>query len=68
MRKVKQMILQVLFKMPSLIGLLTKRKKAGSAEANGREPKTCLGRVFNYKVGHFADVHVFIYVDARPHL
>ncbi len=40
----------------------------GSAKANGREPETCLGRVFNYKLGCFNDVHVFIYVDARPHL
>jgi hypothetical protein len=26
---------------------------AGSAKANGREPKSCLGRVFNFKLGHF---------------
>jgi hypothetical protein len=30
---------------------------AESAKANGREPKTCLGRVFNYKLGCFEDVH-----------
>ncbi len=41
---------------------------AGSAKANGREPKTCLGRVFNYKLGCFDDVFVFIYVYALPHL
>jgi|CryBogDrversion2_8_1035294.scaffolds.fasta_scaffold219225_1 hypothetical protein len=29
----------------------------GSAKANGREPKTCLDRVFNYKLGCFEDVH-----------
>ncbi len=40
----------------------------GSAKANGREPKTYLGRVFNYKLGRFNDVNVFVYVDARPHL
>ncbi len=40
----------------------------GSTEAKGREPKTCLGRVFNYKLGCFDDVHVFIYVDAHLHL
>jgi len=40
----------------------------GSAKANGREPKTCQGRVFNYKLGCFPDVHVFIYVDAQPRL
>ncbi len=33
-----------------------------------REPKTCLGRVFNYKVGSYDDVHILIYVDACPHL
>ncbi len=39
----------------------------GSAKANRREPKTCLGRVFNYKLDCFNDVHVLIYVDAHPH-
>ncbi len=24
-----------------------------SAKANGREPKSCLGRIFNFKLGHF---------------
>ncbi len=38
---------------------------AGSVKANGREPKTCLGQVFNYKLGCFGDVNVLIYVDAR---
>ncbi len=27
---------------------------AGSAISNGREPKSCLGRVFNFKLGRFA--------------
>ena len=26
----------------------------GSAKANGREPNSCLGWVFNFKLGHFA--------------
>jgi hypothetical protein len=30
--------------------------KAGSAKANRREPKTCLGQVFSYKLGCFEDV------------
>ncbi len=34
-----------------------KQLKLGSAKANRREPKTCLGRVFNYKLGCFEDVH-----------
>ncbi len=38
-----------------------------STKANGREPKTCLGLVFNYKLGCFNDVGVFIYADSRPH-
>jgi len=38
----------------------------GRTKANGREPKTCLGRVFNYKLGCYDDVHLLIYVDARP--
>jgi hypothetical protein len=25
--------------------------ESGSAKANGREPKSCLGRVFNFKLG-----------------
>ncbi len=31
---------------------------------NGREPKTGLGLVFNFKLGCFDDVHVLIYADA----
>jgi hypothetical protein len=27
--------------------------KAGNTKANGREPKSCLGRVFNFKLGCF---------------
>ena len=43
----------------SLLGAALKRQKeqAGSAKANGREPKTCLGRVFHYKLVHFEDVY-----------
>ncbi len=26
---------------------------AGSVKANGREPKSCLGRVFHFKIGSF---------------
>jgi hypothetical protein len=33
----------------------------GSAKANGREPKTGLGRFFNFKLGCFDDVCVLIY-------
>jgi len=41
---------------------------AGSAKANGREPKTGLGRVFNYKLGCYNDVHVIMYTDVHPYL
>jgi len=41
---------------------------SGSAKANGIEPNTGLGRVFNFKLGCFDDVHVLIYADACPHL
>jgi hypothetical protein len=37
-------------------------------KANGREPKTGVGRVFNIELGCFDDVSVLIYADARPHL
>jgi len=39
-----------------------------SAKANGREPKTCLGQVFNNKLSCFDGVHVLICVDTCPHL
>jgi hypothetical protein len=41
---------------------------AGRGKANGREPKTGLGRVFNCKLGCVDDVRVLIYADTRPHL
>ncbi len=31
--------------------------QAGSAISNGRGPKSCLGRVFNSKLGHIAILH-----------
>jgi len=40
----------------------------GRAKANGREPKTGLSRVFNYKLGCYDDVHVLMYADAHPYL
>ncbi len=40
----------------------------GSTKANGREPKTGLGLVFNFIIGCFDDVLVLIYEDACPHL
>jgi hypothetical protein len=30
--------------------------KLGSPKANGREPKSCLGRVFNFKLDSFASL------------
>ncbi len=40
----------------------------GSTQANGREPKSCLGQVFIDRLDCFDEEHVFIYVDAQPHL
>jgi hypothetical protein len=37
-------------------------------EANGSEPKTGLGQLFNFKLGCFDDVRVLIYADRCPHL
>jgi hypothetical protein len=45
-----------------------KEMRQNSPAGSAREPKTCLGRVFNFKLGCFNDVHVFIYVDTHPHL
>jgi hypothetical protein len=45
-----------------------KTAKSGSAKANGREPKTGLGRVFNSKSGCFDDEYLLIYINARPQL
>jgi hypothetical protein len=30
-------------------------KATGSVITNGREPRSCLGRVFNFKLGSFTD-------------
>jgi len=38
-------------------GQHTRSVPPGSAKAYGREPKTCLGRVFHYKSDHFEDVY-----------
>jgi hypothetical protein len=34
------------------------RLRAGSAKASGREPKSCLGRVFNFKLGLFVTYEI----------
>jgi hypothetical protein len=41
---------------------------SGSAKANGREPKTGLGQVFNFKSGCFDDEYLLIYMNACPQL
>ncbi len=40
----------------------------GSTKANGKEPETCLGQVFNFKLDCFNHVRVLIYADTHPHL
>ncbi len=38
----------------SFLGFIdTKNIKTGSSKANGRKPRSCLGRVFNFKLGCF---------------
>jgi hypothetical protein len=36
--------------------------------ANGREPKSCLGQLFNFKLGSFAVWEDVRDANARPHL
>jgi hypothetical protein len=57
--------LQILTWRKRLVGI---NAVVGSPKANGRESKTFLGLVFNYKLGCYNDVHVFVYVDTHPHL
>ncbi len=37
-----------------------------SIKSNGREPKSCLGRVFNFKLGRFAMLAVAWRMQAHP--
>ncbi len=41
---------------------------AGSAKANGRETKSCLVRVFNFKLGCFVLCTIAWPIQARPSL
>ncbi len=41
--------------------IATEYIKAGSAKANGRDPKSCLGRVYNFKAS------CFVYCIAHMH-
>ncbi len=52
----------------SLVRELYMQQATWSEKANGRQPKTCLGRIFNYKLDCFRDVHELICVYTRPHL
>jgi hypothetical protein len=40
----------------------------GSAKSNGREPKSCLARVFNFKLGRFVMSAMARYRRTHPHL
>jgi hypothetical protein len=40
--------------------------KAGSAITDGREPRSCLGRVFNSKLGHIAKLGSKCMVCVQP--
>jgi hypothetical protein len=39
---------------------------SGSAKANGREPKSCLGWVFNFKLGYFVMHAITRHIQACP--
>ncbi len=41
---------------------------AGSMKANGREPKSCLDQVFNFKIGCFVVCTIAWPIQARPSL
>ncbi len=53
------------YKHSSLFGLVVKR---GAQKLTGENLKPVLGRVFNYKLGCYDDVHVNMYMDAHPYL
>ncbi len=40
----------------------------GSAKANGREPKNCLGLVFNFKLGCFVMCTIALPIQEQPNL
>jgi hypothetical protein len=42
--------------------------KAGSVKVNGREPKSCLARVFNFKLGCFVMCTIARPIHAWPSL
>jgi hypothetical protein len=46
---------------------IMKLNKTGSAITNGTEPRSCLGRVFNFKLGSFTD-NTKIVQHANDHL
>jgi hypothetical protein len=46
----------------------TMHDRVESIKANGREPKSGLGRVFNSKLGCFATCVISWYTQAHPHL
>ncbi len=48
--------------------MFTIQATGGSAKANRRELKTCLGQFFNSKLGCYDYVNILIYVDTRPSL
>jgi hypothetical protein len=57
----------------NVVAILKKRRLwwctwAGSAKANGREPKSCLGRVFNFKLDCFVVYNCMAYIQVLPSL
>ncbi len=58
-----------MYKLP---GFLVQPKKClpqpGSAKANGREPKNCLGRIFNFNLGCFVMRTIAWPIQVQPSL
>ncbi len=54
--------------VPSATSYASEEVKRGAQKLTAENLQLVLGRVFNYKLGCFNDVHVFVYVDACPHL
>ncbi len=62
------MAVTVIHLKPSLIFVAKARCLERSAEANRREPESCLGQVFNFKLGCFVISVIAWHTTARPRL
>jgi hypothetical protein len=56
------------FSSPNNSKLYLSYAQTGSAKAIGREPKSCLGQVFNFKLGCFVRCTIAWPIQVRPSL